>query len=39
MINEFIEKIIIHEADNSSGEREQSVDIHLNFIGKFNVPQ
>ena len=35
MINEFIEKIIIHEADRSSGERNQQVDIYLNFIGKF----
>lgn len=38
MINEYIEKIIVHEADKSSGEREQQVDIYLNFIGKFDVP-
>lgn len=38
MIHEFIEKIIVHEADKSSGEREQRVDIYLNFIGKFDVP-
>lgn len=38
MINEYIEKIVVHEADKSSGEREQQVDIHLNFIGKFDVP-
>jgi len=38
MINEFIEKIVVHEADKSSGEREQQVDIYLNFIGKFDVP-
>jgi len=38
MIHEFIEKIIVHEADKSSGEREQRVDIYLNFIGKFDIP-
>lgn len=38
MIHEYIEKIIVHEADKSSGERTQKVDIHLNFIGKFNMP-
>ena len=38
MIGEFIEKIVVHEADKSSGEREQNVDIYLNFIGKFDVP-
>lgn len=39
MINEFVEKIIVHEPDRSSGEREQVVDIYLNFIGKFTVPE
>ena len=39
MINEFIEKIFIHEADRSSGERNQQVDIYLNFIGKFIPPE
>ena len=38
MIHEFIEKIVVHEADKSSGERSQKVDIYLNFIGKFEVP-
>ena len=38
MINEFIEKIIVHEADRSNGEREQQVDVYLNFIGQFEVP-
>lgn len=38
MIHEFIEKIVVHEADKSSGERQQQVDIYLNFIGKFDVP-
>jgi len=40
MLNEFVEKIIVHEAE---GERQgygrtQKVEIFLNFIGKFVVP-
>jgi len=38
MIHEYVEKIVVHEADKSSGERTQKVDIYLNFIGKFDVP-
>lgn len=38
MIHEFVEKIMVHESDRSSGEREQQVDIYLNFIGRFDVP-
>lgn len=38
MVNSFIEKIIVHEADRSTGKREQKVDIHLNFIGNFEAP-
>jgi len=38
MIAEYIEKIVVHEADKSSGERQQHVDIYLNFIGKFEIP-
>jgi len=39
LLNEFIEKVIVHEADKSTGKRTQKVDIHLNFIGKFELPQ
>jgi hypothetical protein len=38
MINEFIQKIVVHEADRSSGKRTQRVDIHFTFIGAFDVP-
>ncbi|MCL2562710.1 MAG: recombinase family protein [Oscillospiraceae bacterium] len=38
MIAEFVERIVVHEADKSGGEREQEVEIYLNFIGKFDVP-
>ncbi len=38
MITEFVDKILVYEADKSSGEREQHGDIYLNFIGKFDMP-
>lgn len=38
MIHEFIDKIYVHAPDRSTGERVQEVDIHLKFIGKFDVP-
>jgi len=38
ILNEYIEKIVVFEADKSSGRREQRVDIYLNFIGKFSIP-
>jgi DNA invertase Pin-like site-specific DNA recombinase len=39
LLNEFVEKVIVHEADKSSGQREQRIDIHLNYIGKFELPE
>ena len=38
MLNEFIEKVVIHEADKTTGDRKQKIDIHLNFIGEFVPP-
>lgn len=38
MLHEFVEKVVVHESDKSSGRRQQRVDIYLNFIGQFNVP-
>ena len=38
MLHEFIEKVVVHEADKSNGVREQQVDIYLNYIGQFGVP-
>jgi len=38
MIVEFIEKIVVHAPDKSSGERTQKVDIYLNNIGMFELP-
>jgi DNA invertase Pin-like site-specific DNA recombinase len=33
LLREFVDKIIVHEPDRSSGKRTQQVDIHYNFIG------
>jgi len=38
MLNEFIEKVVVYEADRSSGERVVDMDIYFNFIGKFDLP-
>ena len=38
MIYEFIDKIVVHAPDRSTGERTQEVEIYLKFIGKFDVP-
>jgi phage-related minor tail protein len=41
MLNEFVEKIIIHEKEGIRGakDRRQKVEIHLNYIGDFTIPQ
>ena len=39
MINEFIEKLVVHEVDWSSGEKVQEVEIYFKFIGKFELLQ
>jgi DNA invertase Pin-like site-specific DNA recombinase len=39
MLNAFIDRIVVHEADKSSGERVQDIDVHFNFIGKFAPPR
>jgi hypothetical protein len=38
ILNEYIEKILVHEADRSSGRREQEIEIFFNFIGQFIIP-
>lgn len=38
MIYEFVDKILVHAPDKSTGDRTQEVDIYLKFIGKFDVP-
>ena len=38
MINEFIEKIIVHAPEKIDGERTMEIEIYLKFIGKFEIP-
>jgi len=33
LLREFVDKIVVHEPDRSSGKREQKVEIHYNFVG------
>jgi DNA invertase Pin-like site-specific DNA recombinase len=37
ILHAFVEKVLVHEADKSSGKRTQEVEIFLNFIGKFDA--
>lgn len=39
MINEFVDKILVHEGIWENYERTQEVEIYLNFIGKFEMPK
>ena len=39
MINEFIDKILVHAPYYIDRERMQDVDIYLNFIGQFEIPE
>ena len=38
MLTEFIDKIVVHEAERQRGQRNQKVDIFLSFIGQFTPP-
>ena len=38
MLNEFVEKVIVYEGEGRGNARRQRVDIHMNFIGAFKVP-
>lgn len=39
MLNDFIEKVVIHEAEGGrTKDRTQQVDIYFNFIGNFVLP-
>ena len=39
MLNEFIEKVVVHEGEGRGNSRRQRIDIYLNFIGAFEVPR
>jgi hypothetical protein len=38
MLNEYVEKILVYEAEKINHRRKQRVEVHLNFIGRFNPP-
>ena len=38
MLNEFIEKIVVHSPVWNEGERTQEIEFYFNFIGKFDIP-
>ena len=38
MINKFVDKVIVHQAEKIDGERVQEVEIYLNYIGKIDIP-
>lgn len=38
MINEYIEKVVVHEAERPRGQRNQRIDIYLSYIGQFVPP-
>ena len=39
MLNEFVEKIVVHEGEGRGNSRRQRIDIYLSFIGAFEVPE
>ena len=40
MVNEFVEKIIVHERDRKGSQTsKQKIEIYFNFIGNYELPQ
>lgn len=35
----FVKKILVHEKDWSTGEKEQEIEIYFNYIGNYQLPQ
>ena len=38
MINEFVSKIVVHQAEGVGANRKQEVEIFLNYIGRIEIP-
>ena len=38
MINEFVEKILVHQAQGKGASRIQEIEIFFNFVGKVDIP-
>ena len=39
MLNEFVDRILVHEAEGIGANRTQEIEMYLNYIGKFTVPE
>lgn len=39
ILHELVEKVVVHEADKSSGHRTQQIDIYYNFVGKIPLSE
>jgi hypothetical protein len=39
MLNHFVDKILVHESVKVDGEWTQEVEVYLNYIGKFELPE
>ena len=38
LLREFVEKIVVHEAEEIDGKRTQTIDIYYSFVGKIALP-
>lgn len=39
MLNEFVDKVLVHRAEKIDGRRTQKVEVYLNFIGMIDFPE
>jgi site-specific DNA recombinase len=38
LLREFVEKVVVHEAEEIDGKRTQAIDIYYSFVGKIDLP-
>ena len=38
LLNDLVDKIVVHAPDKSSGHRRQKIELVWNFIGEVNLP-
>lgn len=38
MLNEFIEKVVVHEATGGRTDSKQKIDVYFNFVGQVELP-
>ncbi len=39
IINEFIDKVLVHEPSGIGADRSAEIEVYLNYIGQFKVPE